>query len=185
MFGPFFNDLIEPHFISDLSAVTLAATAKALYPASAFPQGFAGFFNRPGRRLAIRLFGKITTAVTPGNLSIDAYYGTGADANGTIIVSSAAVALTASQTNISWELWCFLRCITPGPTGTLQANGYFGAGVGVLASTLQPVMIPASANAPSGAIDLSSAGIISLQAKRSGSTVETMTVQDMQVVALN
>jgi hypothetical protein len=64
----------------------------------------AGYFLRPGKKIRIRLFGKITTAVTPGNGSFDIYWGSGADANGTILASSAALALTASQTNLSWEL---------------------------------------------------------------------------------
>jgi hypothetical protein len=183
--GLFYNDLREPFFVSDLAAVTLATTAKALYTPSDFPYLGPGYFGRPGKRLGIFLFGKLTTAATPGNGSFDVYYGTGADANGTIIASSTAVALTAAQTNLSWYAEIWVRCITKGSAGTLQARGTWGANVGVLASTLQPVMIPASANAPSGAIDLTTAGIISVQFKRSGSTVETIAVQDMQVIAFN
>jgi hypothetical protein len=47
-------------------------------------------------------------------------------------------------------------------------------------------MIPASANADVS-VDLSPSAnnIISVQFKRSGSTVETMTVQDLEVIALS
>lgn len=185
MDGVFYNDLREPFFVSDLAAVTLSTTAKALYTASAFPVLGGQYWARPGKRMHIRLFGKMTTAATPGNGSWDIYYGSGADATGTVLASSTAIALTASQTNLSWELDVFIRCITTGSTGTLYVTGQWGANVAVLASTLQPVMIPASAAAASGSVDLTAANIISCQFKRSGSTAETMTVQDMQVIALN
>lgn len=185
MDGPFYLDLREPHFVSDLAAVTLSTTAKALYTASAFPVLGGQYFARPGKRLRVRAFGKITTAATPGNGSFDIYYGTGADANGVVLASSAALALTASQTNLSWELDLIVRCITTGSAGTLRCHGYWGANVAVLASTLQPAMIPASANVDSSACDLTAALIISVQFKRSGSTAETMTVQDLEVIPMN
>jgi hypothetical protein len=46
------------------------------------------------------------------------------------------------------------------------------------------MMIPASAPAQV-TVDLSAANIVSVQFKRSGSTVETMQVHDMTVLALN
>jgi hypothetical protein len=114
--GLFYNDLREPHFISDLAPVTLATTAKALYTTSDVPS-MAGYFLRPGKKIRIRLFGKITTALTPGNGSFDVYWGNGTDANGTILASSAALALSASQTNLSWEMEIAVRCITKGSCG--------------------------------------------------------------------
>jgi hypothetical protein len=47
------------------------------------------------------------------------------------------------------------------------------------------MMLPASAPAVSGAVDLTAANIISVQFLRSGSTAETMQVHDMEVIALN
>jgi hypothetical protein len=141
----------------------------------------AGYFLRPGKKIRMRLFGKITTAVTPGNGSFDIYWGTGADANGTILASSAALALTASQTNLSWELEIAFA-VSPKARRALRCRGIWSANVGVLASTLQPAMIPASASADVN-VDLSPSAnnIISVQFKRSGSTVETMAVQDLEV----
>lgn len=185
MDGVFYNDLREPFIGADIGAVTLATTDKALYPASNFPVLGGQYFARIGKKLRIRLFGRMTTAATPGNLTIDVYYGTGADANGVLLASSAAVALTASQTNLSWQIDVFVHCRSIGSTGTLFVTGMAEANVAVLASTLQPVMIPASAAAVSGACDLTAALIISVQAKRSGSTAETMQVHDMEVIALN
>lgn len=183
--GLFYNDLREPFFASDLTAVTLASTAKALYPASNFPVLGGQYFARVGKRLKIRLFGKITTAATPGNGSFNVYYGTGADANGVLLMTGSPVALSASQTNVSWEATVNVRCISIGSAGTLYCTGKAHFNVGVIASTLQPIMLPASAAAVSGACDLTAALIISVQYLRSGSTAETMTVQDMEVIAVN
>lgn len=185
MDGPFYLDTREPFISADIGTVTLSTTDLALYPPSNFPVLGGQYFARPGKKMHIRLFGKITTAATPGNLTIDVYYGTGAAANGVLLASSAAVALTASQTNLSWFMDIYVHCRSIGSAGTLFVTGEMGANVGVIASTLQPVMIPASAAVVSGACDLTAALIISVQAKRSGSTAETMTVQDMEVTACN
>lgn len=183
--GPFWQDTREPFFVSNLGAVTLATTAKALYTPSSFPALGPQYFARPGKRLGIYLSGAITTAATPGNGSFDIYYGTGADANGVILASSAALALTAAQTNLTWWLELMIRCITTGSAGTLEVSGRWGANPGVLAGTLQPATIPASAAGPSAAVDLTAALIPSVQFKRSGSTVETMDVRDLLVTAYN
>ena len=57
--------------------------------------------------------------------------------------------------------------------------------IGLMLSTVAPYLIPASTAAVSGALDLTAANIISVQFKRSGSTAETMTVHDMDVVSMN
>lgn len=183
--GIFYNDLREPFMAADQAAVTLATTAKALYTASAFPVLGGQYWSRIGKKMHIRAFGKITTAATPGNGSFDIYYGSGADATGVILASSAALALTASQTNISWYIDFYVHCRSTGSAGTLFLDGMANFGVAVLASTLAPMLIPASAAVVSAAVDLTAANIISVQFKRSGSTAETMTVQDLEVTALN
>ena len=183
--GQFYNDLREPFIGADIAAVTLASTAKALYPVSNFPVLGGQYFSRIGKKLRIRLFGRITTAATPGNGSFDVYYGTGADANGVLLASSAALALSASQTNLSWTAEIVVHCRAIGSAGTLFVTGKAHFNNAVLASTLQPMLIPASAPVVSGACDLTAALIISTQFKRSGSTAETMQVHDMEVVAMN
>jgi hypothetical protein len=183
--GIFYNDLREPFFAGPEVDITLAATAKALYAAAAFPVLGGQYWARVGKKMRIRAFGKITTAATPGNGSFDIYYGSGADATGVVIVSSAALALTASQTTLSWELDVTIRAQTLGATGTLFGDGHALFNNAVLASTLQPMMIPASAAVASASVDLTAANIISVQFKRSGSTAEHMWVQDLEVIALN
>lgn len=183
--GLFYQDTREPFIGADIGAVTLAATNKALYPVSNFPVLGGQYFSRIGKKLHIVLFGRMTTGATPGNLTLGVLYGTGADANGVVLVSSAAVALVASQTNISWQLDVMVHCRSLGSAGTLFACGVFQCNPALIASTAQPVMIPATAPVVSGACDLTAANIISLQALRSGSTAETMTVHDLKCVAVN
>lgn len=182
--GPFWQDTREPFFTANLGAVTLAATAKALYAVKDHPPLGPNYFNRYGKRLGIYASGALTTAATPGNGSFDLYWGSGADANGTILASSAALALTAAQTNLTWWIELMIRCTLPGSAGSLEVSGRWGANPGVLAGTLQPATIPASAAAPV-TVDLTLNNILSLQFKRSGSTAETMDVRDLMFVACN
>ena len=180
--GLFYNDLREPFISADVAAVTLSTTLKALYPAGAFPAFGGQYFARPGKKVKIRAFGRITTGVTPGNLTVSLLYGTGADANGVTIVSSAATALIASQTNLSWVVEFYVHCRSTGATGTLFGVGRMLSNPAVIAST---VIIPASAPVVSSACDLTAALILSVQASRPGSTAETMQVHDLEVIAMN
>lgn len=183
--GLFYNDMREPAISADIAAVTLAATAKALYPASNFPTLGGQYWARPGKAMRIRLFGRMTTGATPGNGSFNVYYGNGADANGTLLMTGTPVALVANGTNLSWMVEIDVHCRTMGSAGTLFCTGWALFNVGLLLSTLAPMLLPASAPAVSGAVDLTAANIISIQFLRSGSTAETMQVHNMQVIALN
>lgn len=183
--GLFYNDLREPFIASDLSAISPLATAVALYTPSSFPVLGGQYFARPGKALRIQLFGRCTSALTPGNVSFAVYYGTGASANGVLLASSAAVAWSASQTNMSFMVDVTVTCRTTGSTGTLFCTGYALFNNAAVASTLQPLMIPATAPVVSGSCDLTAANIISVQMLRSGSTAETAQIHQMQVTALN
>lgn len=185
MDGAFYQDTRPPLVATDVGAVTLAATDKALYPASAFQALGAHYFGFVGKKLKIRLFGRMTTGATPGNGTIDVYYGSGADATGTIIVSSAAHALVANATSLSWWMEVYIHCRSVGSTGTLFGTGIFHPHVALVLSTVQPILIPASLAAVSSAVDLTASNFISVQYKRSGSTAETMQVHDMEVTAMN
>jgi hypothetical protein len=171
---------------TQLASVTLAATAKALYTFGAFPNLGANYFGFPGKKLRIRLFGRMTTVLTPGNGSFNVLWGTGADANGVALMTGTPVALTASKTALSWEATIYVYCVSVGPTGTLFCDGKALFNVGLIASTLQPIMLPDNTAAVSGACDLTSGTLIpSVQYLRSGSTAETMQVHDLEVNALN
>lgn len=185
MDGPFYNDLRPPFMTADIGApMSLATTSKALYAAGNFPV-LGGNYWWVGKKLSIKAMGRLTTAATPGNLTVELYWGTGADANGTIVVTSAAVALIANQTSMSWFLDLMIHCRSVGSAGTLFAMGQFDCNPALIASTAQPVMMPASAPAVSSAIDLTAASILSLQMKRSGSTAETVILHDLTVNAMN
>jgi hypothetical protein len=184
MDGPFYVDSRSPHIATDLAAVTLATTDKAIVPLASLPILGSNYFGWIGKAMRITMFGRMTTVLTPGNGNWDIYWGNGTDANGTIIGSSAALALSASQTNVSWRAEFIVRCRAVGATGSLLVTGEWRANVAVLATSLQPALIPASAAAPV-TVDLSVANVISPQFKRSGSTVETMQVHDVIYEALN
>ena len=183
MDGPFYNDLRSPFIVADVAAVTLAATNKALYPVSNFaPFGGAGYWW-VGKKIMIRVFGRMTTVLTPGNGQLAVYYGNGTDANGVILASTAAHALTASQTNLTWEAKIFVRCVSIGSAGTLFCDGNLVFNEALVAARQ---MIPASAPVVSAAVDLTSAtNIISVQYNRSGTTAETIQVHDIEVTPLN
>lgn len=181
--GLFYHDTREPFIGADLTAVTLATTAKALYTPSNFPVLGGQYFGRIGKKLRIRIAGRITTGITPGNGSFNVYYGTGADANGVILMTGTPVALIASQTNLSWRAELFVHSRSLGSTGTLFCTGNATFNTAVMASGT--MLLPASAPAASAACDLTAALIVSIQFLRSGSTAETMQIQDMDVTAYN
>ncbi len=183
----FYNDLREPHIVgpTDIAAVTLAATAKALYTPSNFPVLGGNYFARPGKKLKIRLWGRMTTGATPGNGSFNVYYGDGTDANGVALATGTATALVANATALAWTAEVYVRCVTTGSVGTLFCDGYAQFHVGLLLSTVAPMFIPASTPVVSAACDLTVAKIISVQFLRSGSTAETMQVHDLEVTSCN
>jgi hypothetical protein len=182
--GIFYNDLRDPAINSDIASVTLSSTNKALYPVSNFPVLGGNYFGRIGKKMRIRLFGRGTTGATPGNGQWALLFGTGADNNGTTIASNTATALAANQTNISWWAEFYIHCRATGSSGTLFATGL--AHMQALASAAPATwMIPTTAPAVSGSIDLTQANIVSVQFNRSGSTAETLQVHDMEVIAMN
>lgn len=182
--GLFYVDSLPPHQSADVST-TLTTTDKAI-ATGLMPQLGAGFFNKfIGKGIRCRLFGKYTNQTSPGNLTISIYFGTGADANGTVVVASAATALQASQSNLSWVLEFVIRSRTLGSSGTLFGTGLFVPNVALILSTAQPVLLPTSSPAASGSVDLTSSNIIMPQMKYSGSATQTVVVSDCFVEALN
>lgn len=182
--GLFYHDTREPHLVGDITAVTMTTTAKALYPASAFPVLGGQYFNRPGKALKICLWQKMVLAGTPGNFSYNVHWGTGADANGTLIcVAGTPVALSASVTKCGYAEFT-VRCLTTGTAGTLQCTGWAIWDTLIIASTLNPIFIPLAGAAASGSLDLTAANIVSVQALQSG-TAGTIQVQELKVISLN
>ena len=184
--GLFYVDTREPHLVSDVAAVTMAVTAKALYPAAAFPVLGGQYFNRPGKAIKISMWLKFVLGATPGNLSFNVHWGTGADANGTLIcVAGTPIAATASVTKCAY-LEFVVRCITTGTAGTLQGTGWCMADQALFTTPLTtlPILIPMAGAAASASLDLTAANIVSVQVLQSG-TAATVQVQSLLVEALN
>ena len=181
--GRFFNNSLPPFRIADVTAVTLAITHKALVPAAQMPLLGPNFFAFPGRKMRFDVFGRITTAVTPGNFQLGVYWGTGADANGVLLAQTTANALIASQTAMSWTAQINITCRSIGSTGTLFCTGLVKLAAQAMTATQ---LLPGNTPVVSAACDLTSATLgLSLQALRSGSTAETMQVHQLTVSELN
>lgn len=178
-----YNDLKQPFNAADIATVTLSTTNKALVPAASLPTLPANYFQQVGKKVRIDLFGKITTAATPGNGTIALFAGTGADANGVSLAASAAQTLVAAQTDIAWRASFIVHCRSVGAAGTLFCVGWAQFGVAVVAAG--SFLIPATAPVVSAAINLAGPLVLSPQFLRSGSTAELMTVSDFSVIALN
>lgn len=182
--GLFYVDMREPHLVTDIAAVTMAATAKAVYPAAAFPVLGGQYFNRPGKAIKISMWLKVVVAGTPGNFSFNVHWGTGADANGTLICTAGTpVALTASVTKCIYAEFT-IRCLTTGTAGTLQCTGWAVADPALIAATLNPILIPTAGAAASASLDLTASNIVSVQVLQSG-TAGTIQCQSLVVDALN
>lgn len=179
---------------ADYSTITLATTSKSIMSVTADLPGSplqvpAQGYWQIGKKWHVRMTGKVTTAATPGNLTVEIRYQTGSavtDAGGTILATSGAVALAASKTNAMWFMDFTIESRAQiGTAAGLFAKGYLITDqvTGLLTSSLQPLFIPATAAAAVN-VDTTLASYINVQWKRSGSTAETVTVQDIQVNAI-
>ena len=184
--GIYYVDSKAPFAVADQGAVTLAATSKQLWPTVNETPTSGGGYWWPGKKVRLRVYGKITTGATPGNLTLDIRYGT-TDAGGTQLATSAAVTLIASQTNIPFHIDAYITCRgigVSGSGGSFLAWGVAQFGAAVIATTAQPIFIPASAPAAVNADTTVSSGL-HIGAARSGSTAETMTAVDVIFQAFN
>ena len=181
--GLFYLDTREPHFVSNLGAITMTTTAKAMYTAASFPTLGAGYFSRPGKAIKISCSMLFTLPSSPGNLSFNVLWGTGADANGTLLMTGTPVAATNATKRAYLEV--VVRCITTGTSGSLEVTGWAIADIGLIASSLaSPMMMPTGAAAAAVTADTTASNIISIQPLQSG-TAGTVTVDWLQVEALN
>jgi hypothetical protein len=181
--GIYYRDSRQPWCIAAQSSITLASTDKLLYPGAM--TALVGNYFTPGKGVKLTVAGAFTTAATPGNLGVEHYYGT-ADAGGTLLGSSTAVALTASKTSFTAIIEAYARCRTTGTTGTLLSWGRFmsdGAGL-LTASASNPVLTP-QATLAATTVDTTSSSGYNVQIKRSGSTAETFVTHDIVFEALN
>lgn len=185
--GPWYNDTRAPFAADDFPQITLLTTSLQLWPTAVWTPTYASDWFT-GKKFYLYCFGKMTTVLTPGNLTVEIRYGT-TDAGGILLATSAAVALTASKTNISWQLEAWVQCRDigqPGANGSLFAHGFFAPDQSslLIPAANNPMLIPATA-AVAVASDTTITSGLNIQFKRSGSTAETVTVQDLIFVAMN
>jgi len=158
------------------ASVTLSTTDKAIIPSAFTTNWSSGFGGKPGKVNWQTYYGSITTGTTPGNIGVELYWGAG-DANGTLLASSAALALVASQTTIPYRIESYL--VNRGPYGATCSTLPFAVckfGTAVIASPNDHFIVPAGAPTAVN-IDATAASGFNTQIKRSGSTAEATVVQ--------
>lgn len=179
--GIFYRDLREPHIVVDESAITLATTQKALWaPARTI---LPANYWRVGKVVKLSAFGKATTDGTAGNYVFEMGYGSG-DAP-TPLVIGATVAGTVSQTNVTWRMEGYMECRAIGATGTCRMWAETRPVVALLASTLQPYLMPNATPADITINTTIGTEAVTFQWQRSGAGVWTATTTGLLFEALN
>jgi hypothetical protein len=183
--GLFYVDTRAPHISADIGPVTIAAANKALIPLGNIPILGGNYFSWVGKAIRMRLWGRWSTAASPGTQTFSLLWGTGADANGTAILTSQVITPIASLVNTSWRFEGIIRCRSLGSSGSLMAHGLFEF-LNSLTLTTAAVeyMCPATALA-AVTVDLTASNVISPQMLATTSTTNTMTVHDVIYEALN
>lgn len=182
--GLYYADTRQPFMIADQT--NIAGTSEALLWPANYTSLVANYFT-VGKMVYVNAAGKMTTAASSqGNITLTARYGT--TTGGTSLAASAATALAASKTNITWnaEMWVCCRATGSGTNGSLLAFGRFmfdGAGGVFTTASQMPLYFPATSPAGVGVDTTSAQGII-LDATL-GSASDTMTTQYLQFMALN
>jgi hypothetical protein len=190
MFGGY-HQTLPPYMVADEPSVTLTTTYKAIIPSARYTEklGTAWFDQFAGRLLRMRAFGRLTTSTSPGNFQVGILYGTNADANGTNIVQSTAKALTASISNASWELDLTIRTHAvssgSGSNGKLLGCGRFLIDNSIIANTLQPILLPGTAGAEVGSLDLTGTSVPSIQMLASAGASIAVVVHEFHIDECN
>lgn len=178
MDGVYYRDTRAPTLVADNAAITLSTTGLALWSTAQFSLLPANYWL-PGRSIKMTAFGKGTSDGTASNWTWSVSASNAANTN---LVSGTASAVTVSQTNFSWMMEGYITCRTIGATGTVQQHGIVFPAVTAFASTLQPLIIPASAPTTT-TVDTTAAGGCSLQLARSGAGVHTATTTELLIEA--
>lgn len=185
MDGNFYVDSRLPFLSADAGPVTIGAANKALVPVANLPILGSNYFSFIGKAVRMRMFGRWSTAATPGTQTFALLFGTGADANGTAILTSQVITPIASLVNTSWMWEIIIRCRAMGASGSLIANGKFGyLNSLTLTTAISEFLTPATADA-AVTVDLTTAGLLSPQSLATTSTTNTMSVHDFSFEALN
>ena len=141
--------------------------------------GSLASFWYPGKTIEVIATGIVTTASSSqGNLTLTLRLNS---TSGASLGASAAIALAASQTNITWALQGWIVCRTIGSSGTLLFTGTVAVSTAATTNVVTP--IPASAPA-TATIDTTANNQIVLDATL-GSASDSITVKQWLGKALN
>jgi hypothetical protein len=184
MDGQFYVDSRAPHVSADAAQATLIGTNVALLPIANLPILGSNYFGWVGKAVRMTMLGRFTSVASPGTVTFSLLWGNGANANGTSLAATAALTLIANQTNITWQAQWWIRCRAIGASGSLMTVGTMNINPALVASTAQPIMIPASAPAPV-TVDLTAANVLSPQALCTVATTNTVTIHEFLFEALN
>jgi hypothetical protein len=102
--------------------------------------GTGGFWY-PGKSVRFTSAGRLTTPASAGTMTLNMRLDT---ITGASLGASGALAVIASQTNVSYWFEYIVTCRSVGTAGTLFGMGKFVVNPIVLASTAQPAMMPAT-----------------------------------------
>jgi len=175
---------------ADYASITGATTSKSIMSVTADLPGSsltypAGYWQA-GKKWHVRMWVRMTTGAAAGNITIELRMQTGSavtDAGGTIMATSAAVALANSKT--SANVFLDFTVESRGAIGT--ATPMFVKGFAMCdptfalwASTVNPIFIPSNASAATN-FDTTLAGTVNVQMKNSGANASTYIVHDVQV----
>lgn len=178
---------------ADYASITGATTSKSIMSVTADLPGSslvypAGYWE-VGKKWQVRMWVRVTTGATAGNVTIEIRMQTGAsvsDAGGTIMATSAAVALSNSKT--SANMFLDFTVESRGQIGTatpmfVKGMAFCDPTFALWASTVNPIFIPSNASATTN-FDTTLAGTVNVQMKNSGANANTYIVHDVQVNAI-
>lgn len=196
--GPVYHETRRPYFQSgNFTATAPLTTSISMVPILRVPFTNlvfpANYWAETGKRWWIRVNGIITSAATPGNWTFEVRHQTGTptDAGGTIICTSAALAGAATKTasfvmNVVIESRGDASTFVPTATplfcyGDMMTDGVIGFWT---TGANNPIVMPTATGGTTTNVDATLAGTIHIDAKRSGSTAEAITVTDIAVNAM-
>lgn len=164
---------------ADGAALGNSSTPTSIIPAAARFTLPSNFFANIGKKLRIKAQGRVST-FTSGTLTLDVRL----NSTPIIVFTSQAIAMTVSQTNLTWDLETELTCRAIG--GGTSAN-LMGIGRLLSAAAAATVtMLPASAPAVGTGFDSTAANVVDLFATWSvANAANSITLHQYSLESLN
>lgn len=141
----------------DGPALSNSTTATSILPTAARFTLPANFFWTPGKMLRVKALGRVST-FTSGTLTLAVNLGT--IASPITAFTSQAISMTASQTNLSWDLEIDLTCRAIGNSTSANLIGIGRLLSAAAAATV--TLLPASAPAVGTGFDSTTTNVVDL-----------------------